>query len=109
MKQSRNFKIRIHNGPTGDKVYLINAKTHYEAYQRFCGIMLNNGYYHTRAIWRPLKQIPATIEQVRRYATRLRAKRTIRTYYFYPSNTSYPYSSSARQAYEAAIEIIKLK
>jgi hypothetical protein len=109
MKQTRNFKVRIHNGPNGDAVYLINAENHYDAYRRFSGIMLNNGFYHTRAIWRPLKQNPPTMEQVRRYGTRLRAKRTIRTYYFYPSNSSYPYSSSARRHHEAAIEIIKLK
>jgi hypothetical protein len=109
MKETRNFKVRIHNGPNGDAVYLINAETHYDVYRRFCGIMLNNGFYHTRAIWRPLKQKPPTIEQVRRYGSKLRTKRTIRTYYFYPSNTSYLLSSAARRNHEAAIEIIKLK
>lgn len=109
MKNERNFKIRIYNGPQGDKTYLINAENHYEVYQRFCGIMLNNGYYHTRAMWRPFKTKPPTISQLRRYPTRMRPKRSIRTYYFYPKDVQYENSYDARKPHEAAIEIIRLK
>jgi hypothetical protein len=109
MKQDRNFKVRIHNGPSGDQVYLINAETHYDAYQRFCGIMINSGYYHSRAIWRSLKGVSPTLAQVRKYGRTRRNTRRVRTYFFYPKNILPAKTPSQRRLNEAAIEIIKLK
>jgi hypothetical protein len=109
MKEDRNFKVRIHNGPYGDHVYLINAETHYDAYQRFCGIMINNGYYHSRAIWRALNGTSPTLAQVRKYGRGRKNRRTIRTYFFYPKNIHPAKTPSQRRLHEAAIEIIKLK
>jgi hypothetical protein len=109
MKLDRNYKVRIHNGPFGDKVYLINAENHYVAYQRFCGIMLNNGYYHSRAIWRSLRGKTLTIAQIRKYGPKRRPQKITRTYFFYPEDCNTIFGIAKRKIHEAAIEITKLK
>jgi|SRR5476651_1467676 len=109
MKQERNYKVRIHNGPFGDKVYLINAENHYLAYQRFCGILLNNGYYHTRAMWRSLRGKAPTLSQIQKYGPKRRPQRITRTYFFFPASCEHVFGSVQRRTHEAAIEITKLK
>jgi hypothetical protein len=95
MKKERNFKVKFHNIDLPTTVYLVNAESHYELYERFGGIIMNRGYYHTKATWRAYSSKIPTIAELKKIAfRRLVNKRNIRTYYFYPSsNTRSSYGS----------------
>jgi hypothetical protein len=112
MKKERNFKVKLHNIDLPTTVYLVAAENHFEVYERFSGIIINRGYYHTKATWRPYTIKIPTLQQLKKNPFILRPGKTVRTYYFYPMEKDdlFPwYSSMERKKYEAALEVIKLK
>jgi hypothetical protein len=110
MKKERNFKVKFHNIDLPTTVYLVNAESHYELYERFGGIIMNRGYYHTKATWRAYSSKIPTIAELKKIAfRRLVNKRNIRTYYSNTSELRFFTSMEKRKKFEVAMEVIRLK